>query len=102
NIVRTSPHSSTLHDAVPITVNPNPVAHAGPDQQVCLGQCVTLGGNPTASISPPSPLTIRWRPATGLDDSTIANPKACPTGTTTYIVVVTSQHGCTGRETVVV
>ena len=40
--------------------------------------------------------TYSWSPSTGLSSSTIPNPVANPTVTTTYTVTVTNNEGCTG------
>lgn len=42
--------------------------------------------------------TYSWYPGYGLDDSTIANPVANPTVTTSYIVTVTDNLGCHHTE----
>jgi subtilisin-like proprotein convertase family protein len=48
--------------------------------------------------------TYSWSPATGLSSTTIANPVANPTSTTTYTVMITDNSGCsaTGTTTVTV
>jgi gliding motility-associated-like protein len=59
-----------------------------PTQQLCLGDSVQLavqGGNN---------LTYLWTPTTGLSNPTIANPKAAPTQSTLYKVLITNQLGC--------
>ncbi len=59
-----------------------------PAQQLCLGDSVQLavqGGNN---------LTYLWTPATGLSNPNIANPKAAPTQSTLYNVLITNQLGC--------
>lgn len=43
-----------------------------------------------------------WSPAAGLSSTTIANPVANPTTTTTYTVVATAANGCTYSSTVTV
>lgn len=78
-----------------ITVVP---ADAGPDSILCVGDTVVLGGLPTG----PPGSSYLWTPAVSLDDDTIANPTATPTGTTTYYVTVTDGNGCTNIDTVVV
>jgi large repetitive protein len=58
-------------------------ANAGPNQTICQGQSVTIGGNPTGTG--PSP-TYSWDNGAG----TTANPTVSPNTTTTYTVTVTS------------
>jgi gliding motility-associated-like protein len=78
---------------VVVTVSGNINASAGNDVSVCPGASTNLlatGGT-----------TYSWSPATGLSNTTIANPVATPANTTTYIVTVTSA-GCTDADTVIV
>ncbi len=42
----------------------------------------------------------RWTPVAGLNDPTIANPRATPASTTTYKVIITSPEGCIDSATV--
>jgi gliding motility-associated-like protein len=43
-----------------------------------------------------------WTPGTGLNSTTVHNPKASPTVTTTYYVTVSDQWGCTWRDSVTI
>ncbi|MCB0400849.1 MAG: gliding motility-associated C-terminal domain-containing protein [Flavobacteriales bacterium] len=81
-------------DTVTVTINPPPVISTNNDTAVCIGTCVSL------SVSGAS--TYIWSPATGLSNDTIANPVACPTTTTTYIVSGTDTNGCIGFDTVTI
>jgi gliding motility-associated-like protein len=65
---------------------------AGPPQSICKGNTVQL--NATGGDS------YIWRPATGLSDPKIANPKAAPRITTTYTVTVTNNFGCSDSASV--
>ena len=69
-------------------------AQAWPDTLVCPGRPVELAA--TGGIS------FRWTPSTGLDSDTIQNPVATPPTTTTYVVAVTEEHGCTDTAQVIV
>ncbi len=91
----------TANDAVVVTVNPTPVANAGADQTLLVGQALTLGSSPTATGGT-GPYTYSWAPSTGLNNSTVANPSASPSVTTTYTVTVTDSKGCTTTDAVVV
>ncbi|MEL6674397.1 MAG: PKD domain-containing protein [Bacteroidota bacterium] len=77
---------------VTVFVVPKPIANAGPDTAVCLGQSVLLQG--FGSQSGPT-YTYSWTPAlTGtINDPTLAAPTVSPTFTTTFSLVVTS-NGC--------
>lgn len=84
-------------DSVTVTVNDDVPVDAGTDRTICLGDSVLLGGSPT-SVSGTS---FNWSPATGLSDSTSANPIASPSITTTYILTVTNDT-CTNVDSVLV
>jgi|GEM_PF-527838 len=94
----THPNACTATDQMTITVNPLPVADAGIDAAICVGQSQVIGGAPTG----PGGATYLWDNATTLDDATLANPTASPTVTTTYTVTVTDLNGCTGTDDVVI
>src|SRR5690606_13413191 len=88
-------------DTVVVTVNPLPVVDAGSDVEICHDSSTVLGGSPTATSGTGS-YTYTWSPSTGLSLTSIANPTASPTVTTTYIVLVTDAKGCQESDTVVV
>jgi gliding motility-associated-like protein/uncharacterized repeat protein (TIGR01451 family) len=65
---------------------------AGVSQSICKGNTVQLyatGGTKYA-----------WKPAAGLSDPEIANPKATPQNTITYTVTVSNNSGCLDSATV--
>ncbi len=62
------------------------IAYAGPDATICKNSSVTLSGGGGTTYS--------WSPATGLNNTTIANPSAKPLVTTTYVVTVNNGLGC--------
>ncbi len=68
-------------DQVDVTVNPLPVVNAGPDQEVCEGEQVTLNGSGAA--------TYVW-------DNGVVDGVAftLAVGTTTYTVTGTDANGC--------
>ncbi len=82
-------------EEVGVTVNALPVASAGTDAVICVGDNVTLtatGGD-----------TYSWTPATGLSNDAISNPVASPASTTTYTVVLTNTAtGCINSDDVIV
>jgi large repetitive protein len=84
--------------AVTVTINPALSVNAGPTQSITPNESVTIGGNPTA----PGGSTYLWVPGSGLNDSTVANPVATPTITTTYTVYCDNPSGCPGSDTVTV
>ncbi len=46
--------------------------------------------------------TYEWSPSAGLNDPTIPNPTATPEETTTYVLTVTDEGGCTATRTVTI
>ncbi len=78
----------TAQDQVTITVNPAPVADAGPDQTVCYGKAITLRGSGGIGFS--------WSPAEDLSDPAAADPTVrLPVTTKNYLLTVTGPNGCT-------
>lgn len=63
--------------------------------QITLGETTTMA----AILDPPDEVaTFVWSPATGLNDSTLAEVIASPDTTTLYTVTVISSLGCTATE----
>lgn len=91
-VIGTSAAGCKKSDAVKITVLPLPVVDAGLNNNVCSGSSV--------SIQATGASTYVWRPGNSLTDSTIFNPVASPTNTTTYTVVGTAANGCTKSDAV--
>ncbi|HEY8402384.1 MAG TPA: hypothetical protein VIK89_14045, partial [Cytophagaceae bacterium] len=81
-------------DDVTITVNPLPVAEAGPDATICEGNNTPLNASGGVSYS--------WSPASGLSNPNIANPIASPLTTTNYTVTVTDVNGCQNTDNVTI
>ena len=72
---------------------------AGPDKAVVNGDPVVLEGSATGGSSP---YTYVWSPATGLDNSAVAQPRAIPCVTTEYNLTATDSGGNTQSDTVTV
>jgi gliding motility-associated-like protein len=84
----------TTSDTIVVVVNPNPVAVASPDVTVCPGdtvQLVSSGG-----------VEYAWSPAGGLSDPAISDPEAVVFASTTYVVLVENEFGCTDTESVTI
>ena len=77
-----------------ISTNPLPVANAGQDVSIFVGNNIQLQASGGANYS--------WSPATGLSATNIANPIASPAVTTTYYVTVSTIFGCSATDSVVV
>jgi hypothetical protein len=78
---------------VAITVQPGLTAAAGTDVTICQGGNTQLNASGGTFYS--------WSPSTGLNSTTVANPVASPTLTTTYVVTV-SNGLCSATDTVLV
>ena len=71
-----------------IYIHPNPVVVITPqDPRICKGQDITIVASGGTVYS--------WSPASGLSNAFIANPRANPVVTTSYIVTVKDNTGCT-------
>lgn len=85
-------------DVTTVNVSTDPQVDAGPDQTICAGETVVIGGSPTSVVPG---VSFTWTPATGLDDPAASNPNATPPGTTIYYVTVTSDT-CTSNDAVTI
>ncbi|KAF5425306.1 MAG: PKD domain-containing protein, partial [Candidatus Methanocomedens sp.] len=78
-------------------------AYSGVETEITIdpGQCVTLGGSPTA-IGGDGNYEYNWIPDTaqaGLNATNVSNPLACPTANTTYEVEVKDGNNFFDKET---
>lgn len=87
---------ASLIDSVTVTVLPNPVAEAGPDDTLCLGAFYTLNGS--GSGAGPN-YSFEWSPGAGLSDSTVSQPTLQVTQAACYGLTVES-NGCASNDTV--
>ena len=78
-----------------VTVSPGVTVNAGPDQTILQGQSVQLQGSGTSG-------TYLFSPSAGLSSTSILNPTATPTVTTTYTLRITTAQGCTGTDDVII
>lgn len=82
-----------------VNVAPSPVADAGPDVAICVGNSVliTPQGGINYTFSPLTGLTF-----SGVPGATPFTPVAQPTATTTYTVTVTGINGCTDTDEITI
>jgi gliding motility-associated-like protein len=66
------------------------------DTSVCEGSPVQLNASAANAVS------FNWSPATGLNNTGIANPVASPASTTQYILTATAANGCIAKDTVLI
>lgn len=86
-VIVTNANGCTSRDSVRVNINPLPVANAGPDRALCIGNNTTLtatGGG-----------TYSWNPG-GATTPTIT---VSPASTLNYVVTVTAANGCTRNDT---
>jgi hypothetical protein len=84
-------------NVVTMTVNPAPIADAGPDQAMdCLTQSVIIGSTDIPGNS------YSWMPTLGVLAPFASLSAASPTATTNYTVTVTNMEGCTAADVVMV
>ena len=85
------------NNTINVTVNATVPTNAGPDTNICDGDSVTIGGNPTG----PFGTTYMWSPSANMNNNTLGNPTVLSASTTTYIVR-TSNDTCSGIDSVTV
>lgn len=79
---------------ITITMLPAPIVNAGNDTSIFLGD--------SAQLNAQTGMVGIWMPGTTLTDSTISNPVAFPTTSTSYVYYVIGSNSCIGRDTVIV
>lgn len=85
-------------DDITITILDLPIANAGADQTIFLGDEAALGGSPTG----PQGSTYLWAPDSLVSNASLANPITEPPVTTWFTVLVTSPNGCVDLDSVLV
>lgn len=83
-----------ISNQVTIIMLPAPIANAGSDTSIYLGESVTLNGS--------GGVTGIWMPGSTLSDSTITNPVATPSVSMQYAYYVIDAQGCVGGDTVLI
>lgn len=84
--------TATITTISPVQVN------LGEDQTIEDGESVQLNAIVTGAQGN---ITYEWSPTTSLSCNECNNPVANPEGTTTYVVVVEDDNGCTATDTIV-
>jgi gliding motility-associated-like protein len=74
---------------ITITVNPPPELTMGPDITIANGASTSLNVSVSGNI-----VSYQWTPSTGLNNTTIKDPVASPTTTTTYTLLVIDDNNC--------
>ncbi len=74
---------------ITIVVNQPPVLTMGQDVTISNGASTTLNVSVTGNI-----VSYQWTPSAGLNNTTIEDPVASPSSTTTYTLLVTDDNNC--------
>lgn len=80
------------NDSVKIVVNNLPVISKSNDTSICF--------NTRADLVATGGIFYSWSPVSSLNNPTIPNPIAIPSGSTTYLVKVTNGNGCSKTDSV--
>lgn len=96
-----NPGPCTIEITKLITVFDGPTADAGPDQTLCFGDAVVIGGTPTGSGGQGA-LTYNWKPSSGVNNTSNPNPSVKAPATNDYIVEVTDEDMCIQRDTMTI
>ena len=83
----TDDNGCTATDEQTVNVLPTPVADAGEDSSLCLGECYTFA--PSASGGE-MPYGFEW--------SSTSQDEVCPDESTTYTLTVTGNNGCSATD----
>jgi gliding motility-associated-like protein len=85
-------------DQLTVVILDLPLADAGPDQTIFLGEETTLGGSPSG----PEGSIFTWTPDSTLSSATVPDPVADPSLTTWYTLTVVAPNGCIGTDSVLI
>lgn len=91
-VTGTDTNGCVSFDSVLVTVNALPVADAGPDREICLGQTAELNGS--------GGISYLWSPAATLSCDECSTTVAQPVVTTNYVLQVSNVDKCVDTDTV--
>ena len=89
--------ATAVSNSITLTVNPSPQVQSGQVYSLSYGGSVALTPVITGDATGYS-----WSPATGLSDTTVADPIADPSLTTQYTLKVVTPEGCSASGTILV
>jgi gliding motility-associated-like protein len=102
HLVVTDTFGCTASDNVIVNVTQQTLqANAGNVNVICASANtpVTIGGNPSVTGGT-GPYVYSWSPAAGLSSTSVSNPIATVSATTTYYLTVTDSKGCISVDSV--
>ncbi|MCB9231901.1 MAG: PKD domain-containing protein [Bacteroidia bacterium] len=90
-------------DSTQLVVKPSPIAEAGENQIICEGMETQLLGSYTSTtgMPPANQVYYQWSPSDSLSNTTVLQPMADPTVSTTYTLTVT-YNLCTSTDEVLI
>lgn len=91
-------------DSVLVTLLPTPIAEAGPNMFICLGDSTTLQSSFGYTSTLPAPISqvyFSWNPAQMIDDTTLLQATVWPNSSTMYYLEV-RHNTCTTLDSVLV
>jgi gliding motility-associated-like protein len=91
-VIGTDANTCSNTDTVKVNVLAQSSVTSSNDTAICMGDSAFLNVSGGASYT--------WSPSSSLNNSTISNPIAAPTITTTYTVIATNADGCTKSDSV--
>lgn len=91
-VVYTANDTCSGVDSVFVKVNPYPLADAGADFAICIGD--------TSQLNASGGVIYEWNTQNALSDSTISDPNIYPVVTTDFVVNVTDALGCSQLDTI--
>ena len=87
-------------DSLTLEILPQPFIDVNADRTLCVGDdSVSLDVIVLNDDEVSGPFTYEWFPKEGLNDPTIAEPRALPDTTTIYTVLVMAGNGCSSEAT---
>ena len=90
SVLVTDANGCSRSDTARVNVNPLPVAQAGPDQAICIGDSIPLNGS--------GGIAFQWSPVAGLSNPNIANPTASPSSSIQYTLTVINGNNCQNTD----
>jgi hypothetical protein len=92
----------TITDAAGCVGNDSIYIHSNPLPQLDLDSSLAVCENSSIQLSAPAGLGYHWFPATGLSDTSIANPVATIAANIQYNLIITDSFGCAASDSVLI
>jgi gliding motility-associated-like protein len=93
-VTGTTQSGCTAKDTIQVYILPKPAIVLSKDTIICP--------NTTIQLSASGGISYSWSPASTLSNSSISNPLASPTISTTYFLTTVGANSCTSKDSVIV